>query len=410
MFARRHWIPPGALVLGQLAHGFAWAFAIWIATCGSIAAITFPALAWVHVVALGWFTLVALAILLHVVPTFTDLPWRAEGAARWSLAAFALGVVLLVAAFAAWPRLLLPAASLLVAALLTYLAAAFATLARLGRVERTERAIARALAITLIALLLTALAGIALAAMLAGVRVPAWFASLPAAHAHLGMFGWLSLLIFGVSTRTVRPLTGNRARSPLVHILVGTLCAIGTIVLVVGLAMPIAALAWGGAALFAAGAVLYALQMGLLLRRATVTHRPPQAFMAASLGWLLVALALGAGVLDGKAWQLAYGFVLLVGWIGQMVNAHIHHIGVRLIATVYRGEDDETPPQTLLLAPLSWTAFLAFQIAIATVACGLVLMLFPLVAIGACIGVLGWLAMMANLLRARNAAQSTSPA
>jgi len=50
------------------------------------------ALAWVHAVAVGWLTLTALAVLLHVIPAFTDLAWRAEDVVR--------GVVLVVAAAA----------------------------------------------------------------------------------------------------------------------------------------------------------------------------------------------------------------------------------------------------------------------------------------------------------------------
>jgi hypothetical protein len=117
--------------------------------------------------------------------------------------------------------------------------------------------------------------------------------------------------------------------------------------------------------------------------------------------WFLAALAIGGGALSGKQWQPAYVFVLLMGWIGQMLIAHFHHIGVRLIATVYRGEDDETRPQELLETRLSWFTFGAFQIGIALVAAGLLNDSLSLVARGSVFGLAAWIAMTANMLAAR---------
>jgi len=405
VFSRRHWIPPGALIFSQIAHGFSWLLLLWIGLSVTAAGPGLAGIAWVHVVALGWATMAAVGILLHVIPAFTDVTWRWETLARWSVAAFGLGVVVFVLGLLAWPQAIAGGAALILLALIGYCIAAFSTLAATVKGERVERAVGRALAINLLFLLLTAFIGAGLASMLSGMHVPAWLAALPASHADLGMFGWASLLIFGVSVRTIRPISGERSRFPSAHIIVGTSVLLGVVLLAIGLAAS-PTLAWIGGGLIAIGAIVYAVDMVDVLSRATVPHRAPQAFVVAGIIWLLLGLVLGAGTLMGQPWQAAFVFLILAGWIGQMIDAHIHHIGVRLLATIYRGDDDETRPEELLDARRSWFAFAAFQIAIACGAIGL-LGLHTLVAVGGAVGFIGWLAMMRNLATARSRAMRT---
>ncbi|HEY1654698.1 MAG TPA: hypothetical protein VGF86_06270 [Candidatus Tumulicola sp.] len=405
VFTRRHWIPPGALLFAQLSHGASWPILALGALSASAWSLGFYAIAWIHTVALGWATMAALAVLLHVVPQFTDVRWRYENLARRSVFAFALGVALFVAALLLRPSAIAWGAALTLLAVLGYAFAAFATLARALNGERLERAIARALGTTLLFLVLTALAGFALAAAIAGYPVPAWMASLPATHASLGMFGWLSLLVFGVSARTVRPITGDKSRFRGAHIAVGSLALVGVALLAIGLA-GVPPLVWPGAGLLGVAVDIYAFDMVDVVRRATVPHRVPQAFLLAGVTWLVCGAVLGAGTLAGKPWELAYGFVILAGWIGQMVDAHVYHIGVRLLLTIYLGDDDETRPERVLDGRLSWFSFGAFQIAIASAAIGLLTHAAALLCAGAAFGLLGWLAMMLNLVAARNAARA----
>jgi hypothetical protein len=51
-----------------------------------------------------------------------------------------------------------------------------------------------------------------------------------------------------------------------------------------------------------------------------------------------------------------------------MVNAHLHHLGVRVMATYIIGEVDKTRPRMLLEPRLSWVAFVAAQLAVGSVA------------------------------------------
>jgi len=361
--------------------------------------------AWIHAVALAWVTMSALAILIHALPNFIGVQWRGQSVARWSLVAYGIGVGLLLYGFLGDAPMLGPAADLVVAALLVYLATAFWTLAGAMRGERLQRAVARAFGATFVFLLATAVIGSGLAWLLSG-RGTGWAASLPAAHAALGTLGWLSLLIYGVSMRTFRPITGQATRFRKIHILVGSLTLIGVPLLAAGLASRNTTLAWIGGALAGIGALAYVFDAFDILRRATVPHRPPQFFVGAAVAWFLVALAVGGGALAGKPWQPAYIFVLLAGWVGQMVVAHFHHIGVRLLATIYRGEDDETRPEQLLEPRLSWFTFGAFQIAVALVLIGLLEDRIGLVARGAVFGIAGWIAMTANILAARARAKT----
>ncbi len=408
IFARRHWIPPAALIYAQGAHGFSWLLLLWIAWSGNVTG-SLAGFAWIHTVALAWVTMAALAILVHALPNFVDVEWRGETLARWSIAGFGTGVALLIFGFLSRPSTLGIAGAIVILSLLLYLGCAFATLSGAFRGERIQRAVARAFTGTFVFLLLTALIGFGLAWMLSGHGVPAWIVTLPAAHANLGILGWLSLLIFGVSMRTLRPITGGGTRFRWVHIVVGSLAALGVPVLAIGLALGSAAISWCGGILFAIAALTYAFDVFDILARAKNPHRPPQAFVAASVVWFLIALVLGGYVLSGKPLNAAYIFVLLIGWVGQMVNAHLYHIGIRVLATVYRGEDDETRPQELLEARLSWYSFFAFQLGIAGATIALLYANETLVARSAIFGLTGWIAMMANILAARVRAKRFTP-
>ncbi|HLI97298.1 MAG TPA: hypothetical protein VKT72_14615 [Candidatus Baltobacteraceae bacterium] len=407
MFARRHWIPPAALLYAHLAHGFSWGLLLWAAWSAN-AHHGFVGFAWIHAIALGWVTMAALAILIHALPNFIDVEYRGETIARWMLVAYGAGVALLLYGFLGNPRTLGPAGDLLFASILVYLLTAFWTLSGAMRGERVQRAVARAFGGTFLFLLATAVIGYGLAGLLSG-RGMTWAASLPAAHATLGTLGWLSLLIFGVSMRTLRPITGAQTRFRWMHIVVGTFTLIGIPLLAAGLAVYDYSIAWIGAVLFLLASLGYVFDVFDILRRASVPHRPPQAFVAAAMLWFLTALAIGGGALSGKPWQPAYIFVLLAGWIGQMVLAHFHHIGVRLISTIYRGEDDETRPHQLLEPRLSWYAFGAFQIGVAIVAVGLLQHKLGLIARGSVFGLTAWIALTTNIFAARARAKALPP-
>lgn len=407
----RRWIPPLGLAFGQLCHGLAWILALWIALHSGIALATPAEIGWIHLVALGWLTTTALSILLHAIPAFTGVRWRHEALARGALFVFGAAVAAFVAAFLWSPQQVFIGALGVGVALAIYLTAAWKTLRPAFRsADRVERAVARAFAITLAMLFIAMLLGVGSAALFSSFNAPAWVAHLPPSHAAIALFGWLTLLIYGVSARTLRPITGNRSTRPMLHVVSGTATLLGALVLAAaaGAAIPWIALVGGG--LIAVGAAAYVVDVAAVLSGSTVEYRPPQYFIAAGITWLLVALAFGAGTLAGRPWQGAFVFLMLAGWAGQMVNGHILHIGVRLIATIYRGEADETEPCELLDPLRPWLAFGAMQLAVACIAIGLIAASAAIVAFGAASGAIGWLALVSGIARARRAAMARSAA
>jgi len=93
---RRFWIPPIPLAAGIAFQCLAWSLVLVHAVHPSFGI----ELAWVHAVALGWLTVVALAVLLHVIPGFTDLAWRAEDVARGTVLVICVAAFALVFSFA----------------------------------------------------------------------------------------------------------------------------------------------------------------------------------------------------------------------------------------------------------------------------------------------------------------------
>jgi hypothetical protein len=394
----RPWIPPSGLIAGHLAHGLSWVL-LWRLAATDIQGVSMPALAWVHLVALGWLSLIALSVMLFVVPQFVDIEWRAEGLARCGLVLFALGAFAMVDAFwnngVAW---LWIAALVLMSGLLSYFISAAMTLSASFIGARTEAAIARAFFVVLLFLVAAAAAGLGMAVSLDKGSSSLLTAG-PSVHLSLAGIGWLTLLIMGVSSRTIGPIAGRRSSRRWVHIASTSF----VVAAVFGMALG----PWGGPVVVrfagivcAIGLALYAVDMIAILASSTVPHRPPQAFATAAIVWMLFACVLGNLVIGGAS-QLspAFVFIGLIGWVGQMVIAHLHHIGVRLIATIARGDDDETRPEQLLHPVLSWASFVLFQAAVCVAGYELITHSAGLGA-AAIAGMSAWTAMTLNMIHA----------
>jgi hypothetical protein len=400
---RRHWIPPLGLLTAHLAHGMSWAF-LFVLAAEVDAGVTLDSLAWVHLVALGWLTLIGLSVLLHVIPAFTDKQWYGEGWARSALVVYAIGAGGLIASFATHAFALLTVFGAVIAAgLLGYLIPAFATLFVPPPPERTERAIARALGTTLVFLAIAVGLGVTLTIL---IRTSPFVAlAVALVHADIALLGWLSLLIIGVSVRTLRVIGGSDARMPRLHVVIGIAMLLGVLVTAAGFALGRPSVVDAGAVALVIAAAAYLLQLGVLLVGGDNPHRPPRAFAIASGAWLAVCVGLGIGILFGGPYGAALVFVLLVGWLGQMVNAHMHHIGIRLLSTMARGNDDETRPIELLDGRLSWLTFGAFQIAVLTGLWAIIARDSTPAWISATCGVIGWIAMTGNVIVAWGRAQ-----
>jgi hypothetical protein len=397
----RAWIPPAGLIAGHLAYGLSWLI---VASTGLTGALSLGVeLAWVHLVALGWITTIALAILIHVIPGFTAAKWIHENLGRAAIPVFAVGALLLSAAFGLNSASLLPiAGSVTTAALAVYLFAALQTLARPGA-EQQERAVAGALALTLVILGLTAALGYAFTLALSRGLFPGVLRLAPA-HAILGIVGWLTILATGVSTRTFRPIFGTKSRVVLAHVFVSGALAAGTVSAALAVALRSTVLLDFSFAAIAAGTLGYVADGLDIACRATIEHRPPQAFAIASLLWLVVALGLIAAARLGVPAVPIAIFVALAGWIGQLVNAHLHHIGIRVLATLVLGDDDETRPHELLDARLSWLTFASAQLAVLLGAAGLAAAHTGILGFAGFFGFTAFIALSVNVFVARGTA------
>lgn len=396
----RPWIPPASLIAGQVAHGLSWLLLLvtpWPATPG----LSMPGLAWIHLIALGWLTMTALGVLVHVIPGFMDVEWRLERMARWSLLPFGLGVTSLVLGF--WtvqPWALALGSTLIALGLVGFMIPAVATILSFRPSENLKTPFKTGFLTVLSALAIAAALGVTMAWALAGAPWPTALIHLPPVHAVLAGGGWLSLLIFGVSTRIVFPVTGRRRVKLPFHAATSAGFTVGVATLAVGLLPGIGhpIVRWVGMGLVAIAVALYLVDMGKLLYRAPNDHKPPIAYVASTLVYLAATVLIGLAVTAGRSqWQAALAYVALVGWVGLSVNGYLHHVGVRLLATMARGDEDETRPIELLTPSLSWLAWGAQQLAVLG---GTVLLLTGggrwLPVFGAC-GLVGWLVMMLNI-------------
>lgn len=400
------WIPPQGLVFGQLAHGASW-IVLFVLALHGLTGIGLPALGYVHLVALGWLTMTALSVLIHVIPAFTDVVWHGESLARRSLAVYAIGVLVLVAGFCTGAPRALPWGGTIVAlGLLGYAIPAAITLAGAFRRGRVEAAIARALDATLTFLLLAAGLGVAFTWALGGRLSSLVLAVGVPIHAEFGLIGWLTVLAMGVSARTVRPMTGGGSPSSWKHVAAGSAQVLGMLLVGAGSIVGSPSLLWTGIIVLGIGVAVYVIDLADVLRRATVRHRVPQAFLASAAFWLVAAFVLGAGIFRGLPWGPTFVYVALIGWLGGMVNAHLHHIGVRLLATAFRGDDDETRPDELLSRALSWTTFILFEVALIVGVVALLAGLSGLLESAAIAGGAGWSAMAANAIYAARRASA----
>ncbi len=292
--------------------------------------------------------------------------------------------------------------------LVGYAVPAVFTLAAAFRLGIVEAAIARALGATLTFLLVAAGLGVAFTWVLDG-RLPASLLAVAPVHVEFGLIGWLTTLVMGVSARTVVPITGARSPAGWRHATATSAILVGMLALAGGAIFNAAVMVSVGTVVLGVGVAVYVIDIAEVLLRATVRHRPPQAFLAAGAFWFAIAFGLVVGVVRGLPWGPAIIYVTLIGWLGQMVNAHLHHIGVRLIATAVRGDEDETRPDALLSPALSWAAFALFQAAVVAGAAGLLSGVSGLLEGAALAGGAGWLATCANAMGAVRRARRPEP-
>ena len=302
-----------------------------------------------------------------------------------------------------WPPLLAVGGATILGALGVFgftLLATVAVVLRSG--DRTARAVARAFVIVVAALVTAALIGFFMSAALAQGNGNAL--ALATIHGTIGVVGWIALLVAGVSARTFNRLIG-RADRRRAHIAMSTTAFVGLILWLAGETSNLRVLAVAGGIALVASASFYAGCTLWALKNASAKHRLPQEFLLASMVWLIVATCFGAADLAGFDCGAAMLYVLLLGWVGQTVNAHLMHTGVRVMATIVINEDDETEPIELLHRGLGLASLFFNQLAVLLGTLGLTLHVAGLLQVAAISGIGAMAFTAANVVRAVNEAR-----
>lgn len=167
-----------------------------------------------------------------------------------------------------------------------------------------------------------------------------WFATtfgLLAAHAHLGLVGWLALTIMGVSYQLVPMFNvASRVKPKFAFPALFVTCA-GVLIFAVVMAFdPGREVRLAVAALVMAGPLLWAIdQVRLLSGRAKRKMDIHGHATVVSLGFLALTIALAVGVAWGTpfgtetrpaSWPLAYAVAGVVGWGGTAIIANSYKI------------------------------------------------------------------------------------
>jgi len=297
----------------------------------------------VHLVAIGWLSLLMLGALLQFLPVLTGRPLRGAGLAPVALGLLLCGLGVLLAGFAGlegWWGLgaeLLPWGGAL---LLAGFGLAAAILASPLTGGKTLPLPARFVALALVCVLAAASLGELLASMLAGLLGDDLAAALAgqgvALHAGFGLGGWLSLAAMGVSYRLLSMFLlapERRGWRPQLVLWSGAV-AISALAVALGLVLAQgAASPWVLAAAGLAAGVAVALYIGDVAglyrsrKRAVLELHMSAALPAFAALPLGLGLLLWAG-LAGEAELMApvAVYILALGWLGGLGLAMLYKI------------------------------------------------------------------------------------
>jgi hypothetical protein len=285
-------------------------------------------LALVHIVTLGWLTMTIMGASLQLVPVIVVAPLRAQALLRWQYPVFLCGVVGLASGFWWWQTWLL-----IVGGTLVVLAAAhYALILGVTFARATTRPLSvRYLSASLCYLCLVVGLGLTLACNFVGNFLDATLTRLLLLHVTLGVVGWLSCTLIGVSYTLVRLFSlahthGDRLGKYIWFILNSGICGLAA-----GEMLAWSPLIWLGSGLLALAAGLFAIDFWRMLRErqrkkleATQYHS-----IAALFYFVLVILAGVTLLLTGRGTPplfTALGLGALIGWLGQSIVGYLYKI------------------------------------------------------------------------------------
>lgn len=394
---RAGFISPVGFFAMHLFQGTAWILLILFALRkGAVGSPLFFAM--VHAFGLGFLTLAALSVLVHVLPAAAGLPVGESLRDRGAIGGVLVGALFFVGGWII-PNLRVALAGGGIV-LLTGGYFLLRVLREIGDGRgRTRPRGARLDLMTAVALnffVAGTLLGIFMLLTLLHPGVGLSLTLAPPAHALMMIGGWLSLLVMSVFLRTSGPLLERSVMSE--YSMKGWILVLcGILLALPGILMPIPLLIPTAYALGVAGLFLYGRPAGRAIFNAHPSNPYPIWFLRSSLAWVIVGGALLFASLGSFPLPLpGLLMIFLLGGVGQFFLAHLYHLGPRLLAILRNGPNDLTPPVALLDKRRSVPTFLLYQAGIALV----ILSFLPegrhfegLRLAGALLGFLGWLSL-----------------
>ena len=300
----------------------------WVAP-EAVQAPDFPhVLALVHLVTLGWLTMTIMGASLQLTPVMIVAPLRATRFLSWQYPVYTGGVVLLLGGF--WwmrPWLLAIGGIVIVLAVLHYVVVLSITL-----LHATTRPLTlRFLAASLLYLCLVVGLGLTAALNMQFGFLEAGTDRLLSIHLTLGVLGWLSSLLMGVSYTLVRLFALAHGHDDRLGQVIFVLLQVSIVGLALGFLISWLALILLGGGVLIVTALLFAYDFWCMFR---TRHRKlldvtQYHSMAAVVYFCLVVPAGIASVAFG--WQqpaifAALGMAALVGWLGQSIIGYLYKI------------------------------------------------------------------------------------
>lgn len=342
----------GSAVSRWTIHHFAVALVFFLlAQAAMVAGVAFPivglfeptTLATVHLVTIGWLTILMLGALHQFVPVITARGTAARGSALVSLVAIVTGLVFMEAGFVALNGQLAPVAIAFLpiggTVVLIGVIVAVVALARTLWRSRPLTFSAQFIAAGLIFLLVTVVLGIIFGLAFAAPELVPWSSAFTdGLHLHLlaGLVGWFTLTAVGVSYRllsmfTLAPEERGRLGTTIIVLSVGGLA----VTWLLKLALSLGALVPASAILAAVaatglGLVLYLVDMARLYRarrRRELELNTGMAIAALAAFAVSLGLAVYASMAGfGEATIGAAAYLFLFGWLSGLGLSQLYKI------------------------------------------------------------------------------------
>lgn len=308
-------------------------------------------LALVHTVTLGWLTMTIMGASLQLVPVIVVSPLRATALLRWHYPVFLCGVLCLITGFWWWQIwLLVLGGSVIVLAVVHYVTILSATFAH----ATTRPLTTWFLSASLVYLCLIVSLGLCLAwNFLSGV-LGARTEQVVLVHLTLGIVGWLSCTLVGVSYTLGRLFLLAHAHDDHWGKLVFCLLNGGIVLLASGVLLDWILLKWVGGVSLVSAAVIFAGDSWRLLRvRQRQRLEVTQYHSLAAIAYFVLVIIAGVVLLfcgwaGTPATWTALGLAALVGWLGQSIVGYLYKIIPFLIWSERYGPLVGTQPVPLM--------------------------------------------------------------